>query len=447
MKHHALRTLALAFLLAGPVAAQEAAKAEPSPAPAAPAAPAAEAPRPARPSDDASPELKALQKESEKLRVETARIQAEVALAEAKRAEALAPLNAEVAKLGAEKALRAARAAAEAAAAEEERAKLERATALDAARAAARLSERNNRIRELETEAKQLQLESANAVSRIQVDIVRHQKEEEARKVAAKAQPRYLKEPLVDGTLVISDRRIPCNGPVTDQLADFVCDRIAFYNNQSSEFPIFLVIDNSPGGSIASGYQIQKAMASSKAPVYVVVKGFAASMAAVIATTAERSYCYPNTIILHHQASSSFNRSNLTVLKEQIAFTQLWYERLATPVARKMGVTLEEFVKQMYQNDSNGDWQAFGDRAKELKWIDVVVDRVEETSVLDILPEPQAQVAVQPAPPAPARPSRSEFGLVERIDAQGRAYYELPTLQNPLDAYWIYDPRGVYRAR
>ena len=430
-----LRTLALAAFLAAPLAAEDAAPAAPAAAP----TPAAEAPKPQPPS-----ELALLQKEAEKLKVETARIQAELALAEAKRAEALAPLNAEAAKLNAEKALRAARLAAESAAAEEERAKLERTAALEAARAAARLSERNNKIRELETEAKQLQLETANAVGRIQAELARHQKEEEARKVASKASPRYLKEPLVDGTLVISDRRIPFNGPVTDQLAEFVCERIAFYNNQSSEFPIFIVIDNSPGGSIAAGYQIQKAMASSKAPVYVVVKGFAASMAAVIATTAERSYCYPNTIVLHHQASTTMARANMTVLKEQLAFTQLWYERLANPIAKKMGITLEEFVKQMYQNDSNGDWQVFGDRAKELKWIDHVVDRVEETSVLDILPEPQPQAQVTVTP---ARPARSESGLVEKVDAQGRAYYELPTLQNPLDAYWIYDPRGVYRTR
>ena len=73
--------------------------------------------------------------------------------------------------------------------------------------------------------------------------------------------------------LYISDRRIAFNGAVTEQLADYVCTRIAFYNNQSSEFPIFIVVDNSPGGSVAAGYQIQKAMAASKAPVHVVVKG------------------------------------------------------------------------------------------------------------------------------------------------------------------------------
>lgn len=429
-----LTTLALAFLLGVPAGAQEAAPAPAAP-PAAPAAPVS----PAAP--ELSAELKALQKETEKLRIESARIQAELALAEAKRSEALAPLNAETAKLAAEKALRAARAGAEAAAAEEERAKLERAAALESARAAARLTDRNNRIRELEAESKQLQLEAANAVARISGDLARFQKEEEVRKVATKAQPRYLKEPLVDGTLVISDRRIAFNGPVTDQLAEFVCGRIAFFNNQSTEFPIFIVIDNSPGGSIAAGYQIQQAMASSKAPVYVVVKGFAASMAAVITTLAERSYCYPNTILLHHQASTAFNRSNMTVLKEQLAFVQRWFERLATPVAKKMGITLEEFIKQMYANDSTGDWQVFGDKAKELKWVDHVVARVEETSVLDVLP---ARPAMPPPQVVPGRPS-SQFGVELKVDAQGRSYYELPPLANPFDAYWMYDPQGVYR--
>jgi ATP-dependent Clp protease protease subunit len=132
----------------------------------------------------------------------------------------------------------------------------------------------------------------------------------------------------------------------------------------------------------------------------------------------------------------------MTVLKEQLGFTQIWYERLATPIAKKMGISLEEFVKQMYKNDSNGDWQAFGDRAKELKWVDNVVERIEETSVLDLLPEKSAQAVL-----VPARPATPPGSLVETVDAQGRTFVELPPLQNPFDAYWIYDPRGIYRAR
>ena len=448
-----MRALALACLTAAPLCAQTEA-----PRPAAPATPPAAAPAvpgpvasPAVTRDEPNPEQKAMLKEVERMRADKARIDAELALAEAKRAEELAPLNAEVARLNAERALRLAKASAEAAALEDERARLERQTALETARSSARLVERSNRIRELEAESKQLQLEAANTVARLSNEIQRFQKEDEARKIASKAKPKYLKEPLVDGVLYVSDRRIAFNGAVTEQLADYVCTRIAFYNNQSSEFPIFIVVDNSPGGSVAAGYQIQKAMAASKAPVHVVVKGFAASMTAVICTLAERSYCYPNTILMHHQASNVV-RGNMTVLKEQIDFTNQWFDRLATPVARKMGLTLPEFVKQMYANDSTGDWQAFGDKAKELKWVDHVVERIEETAVLDLLPVPvAASMMPPPSPqpqPSPQPPPRTEVsGVVSRVDDQGRPYFELPPLANPFDAWWIYDPQGLYRAR
>jgi ATP-dependent Clp protease protease subunit len=442
-----LRALALAVFVAASASAQQT-KAKPV-APAA-EAPAAAAPAPAPQGapaqrDELTPEQKAAIKEADRMRAEKARIDAELALAEAKRAEELAPLNAEVARLTAERALRLAKASAEAAALEDERAKLERQAGLEAARSSARLAERSNKIRELEAEAKQLQLEAANTVARLSNEIQRFQKEDEARKVASKAKPKYLKDPLADGVLYISDRRIALNGAVTEQLADYVCTRIAFYNNQSSEFPIFIVVDNSPGGSVAAGYQIQKAMAASKAPVHVVVKGFAASMTAVICTLAERSYCYPNTILLHHQASNTV-RGNMTVLKEQIDFTNQWFDRLATPVAKKMGLSLQEFVKQMYANDSTGDWTAFGDKAREFKWVDHVVERIEETAVLDLLPVPTPPSA-QPGP-LPQPPTRTEIsGISARVDDKGRPYFELPALANPFDAWWLYDPQGLYRAR
>ncbi len=449
-----LRVLALAVLTVAPVFAQQTkAKRAAAPVADAPAAASAAAPVAAPttiapgapiPRDELTPEQKVSMKEADRMRGEKARIDAELALADAKRTEELAPLNAEVTRLTAERALRLAKASAEAAALEDERAKLERQAGLEAARSSARLTERSNKIRELEAEAKQLQLEAANTIARLSNEIQRFQKEDEARKIASKAKPKYLKDPLVDGVLYISDRRISFNGAVTEQLADYVCTRISFYNNQSSEFPIFIVVDNSPGGSVAAGYQIQKAMAASKAPVHVVVKGFAASMTAVICTLAERSYCYPNTIILHHQASNVV-RGNMTVLKEQIDFTNQWFDRLATPVAKKMGISLPEFVKQMYANDSTGDWQAFGDKAKELKWVDNVIDRIEETAVLDLLPVPVAPPAMMPMPLPPTRTEIS--GVTSRVDDKGRPYFELPALANPFDAWWLYDPQGLYRAR
>ena len=85
----------------------------------------------------------------------------------------------------------------------------------------------------------------------------------------------YVRDPFVDGTLYVTDRRIPLNGPIVYGTAEYVTERIHYFNNQSRELPIFIVIDSSPGGSVMQGYRIVKAIESSPAPVYVVVKSFA----------------------------------------------------------------------------------------------------------------------------------------------------------------------------
>ena len=65
-------------------------------------------------------------------------------------------------------------------------------------------------------------------------------------------------------------------------------------------------------------------------------------MAATITTLAERSYAYPNAIILHHQMSSRlmFANLNITEQKEMYEESQKWWARLAGPIAKKMGIVL-----------------------------------------------------------------------------------------------------------
>jgi len=68
--------------------------------------------------------------------------------------------------------------------------------------------------------------------------------------------PKYLSEPLVDGKLFISDRRIELNGEIDANTADLVTKSIHFYNNENSTYPIFLVITESPGGEFPAGAHI-----------------------------------------------------------------------------------------------------------------------------------------------------------------------------------------------
>ena len=156
-----------------------------------------------------------------------------------------------------------------------------------------------------------------------------------------KAPVAYSDQPFKDGVLTISDRKIDLDGPIVTGTADHVCDRIDYFNNQDRTKPIFIVITNSPGGSVMQGYRILKAIETSDAPVHVVVKSFAASMAATIATLAPHSYAYPNAIILHHQMSGSAV-GNMTNMEQEVKTMQEWERRLAEPIAKKMGITLDE---------------------------------------------------------------------------------------------------------
>lgn len=256
----------------------------------------------------------------------------------------------------------------------------------------------------------------------------------------ATADPQYLKDPLQGRKLILSDRRIPLNGLISMNTADTITARINYFNNRDREAPIFIVIDDSPGGSVMAGYKILKAMQGSQAPVYVVVKSFAASMAACITTLAKKSYAYPNAVLLHHQLSA-ISGGNLTQQQEWVKEMEEWWKRLADPVAQKMGISREEFIKQMYANRSTGDWNVFADEAQKLKWVDVIVDEIEETGLVK---NPEL-VTAAPTNPLPIRiPLPGTGDAFEQRDEKGRPYVTLPRL-NPLDCYWIYNPDGYFR--
>ena len=238
----------------------------------------------------------------------------------------------------------------------------------------------------------------------------------------------YTNEPFKDGVLTVSDRRIEMNGPIVSSTADSICDRIDYFNNQDRTKPIFVMINNSPGGSVMAGYRILKAIETSQAPIHVVVESFAASMAATIATLAPHSYAYPNAIILHHQMSGSAV-GNMTNMEQEVATMQEWERRLAVPIAKKMGITLEQFKAKMYAAKKSGDWDEFADKAIELKWIDHIVNQIREQGVRS-----------KPSPSG----SGSWWMSAEKSDEQGKPYVSLPPLE-PYDCYFMINPHGFYR--
>lgn len=209
-------------------------------------------------------------------------------------------------------------------------------------------------------------------------------KVQKERKNYADAPPTYLDNPLLpDGTLVISDRSVELNGVITPWKAKYVVDTIAFYNNKDKQKPIFIVIENSPGGCGLAGQRILTAMHNSVAPVYVVVKSFAASMAAIITTLATKSYAFPNAIIIHHQPWV-VTAGNVRGLKEEVAFLQEFWNRMGGQLAKKMKISLDKLDKLLYEKSSRGDWQEFADNAKKYHWVDFIITDVRDTSTREL---------------------------------------------------------------
>ena len=259
--------------------------------------------------------------------------------------------------------------------------------------------------------------------------------------------PIYLDNPLSEDnkTLTISDRRIDLNGMITGDMATLIGQQISYFNNKDSKKPIFIVIDRSGGGEIMAGTIIMRSIDSSEAPVYVVLKTFAASMAAVIVTLADKSYAYPQATMLHHQPMSmsyGLNIANLTEQKEEFESLKKVWKVFGKPVADKMGITSDEFIKKMYEHSSKGNWQEYAVDAQKIKWVNHIVERIVDKSVVvDPMHKDENEANED------EHYDRPDMGLQkEEIDKDGKPFVYLPRL-TPTDAYFIYNPDGYYRVR
>ncbi len=435
-------------------------------------------------SDDTKPD--ATKTEAEKIQEQTQLIKARIELLEAQQSERMSQLELEKLRIAAESALRDAKNQQDLAAMKAELERLTTEGSLRDAKLEDQFAQLNGRLKELQLnqqvadaerkagtqdltaeadrvraensllEAKvaalnlQLQADQITAQTEsigLTSDLTLRKTKDEAKSVVLDDLS-YASDPFQNGTLYVSDRRIGLNDVIMGGTADWVTRRIEYFNNQSTTLPIFIVIDSCPGGSVMEGYRIVDAIQHSDAPIYVVVKSYAASMAAVITTLADRSFAMPNAIILHHQMSTGAG-GNLTEIKEQYENAIQWSRRLHEPVCQKLGITYDEFVKEMYEHNSAGDWEEFGDKAKELKWVNEVVTDIREVGVRSRPEDPAPRpwywflASADRYEPTAAQDNTNAVTVIQR-DEKGLPYIQLPPLR-PFDHYFLYDPNHFYR--
>lgn len=251
-------------------------------------------------------------------------------------------------------------------------------------------------------------------------------------------EPEYLRNPVQKTAdnkieIILSNRIIHLNGAITYNTAEYIADRIHYYNNQNPKLPIFLIIDSSPGGSVMAGYRILKTIESSSSKVYVILISYAASMAATIVTLAKYSYVFQNAIIMHHQIWSR-SVGNLVKHREKVNELEEWWKRLATPLIKKLKVeSLEKWIELMYQNNSEGDWSLFGDDAVKLGWATGIVDYIKETGNIKHPDSKKSDISSN------FWFHNNKIGINNISET-----FILPELR-PFDYYWIHDPYQKYK--
>ena len=109
-----------------------------------------------------------------------------------------------------------------------------------------------------------------------------------------------------------------------------------------------------------------------------------------------------------------------------------WYDtRLSGPIAKKMGVSVDEMVKQMYKHNSDGNWEEFADEAQKLHWVDNVVKEVREIGVREMPKEGHAVNIFL-------------LMLKEQQDGSGGRFVQLPRLDT-YDCWFLHNKDGYYR--
>jgi ATP-dependent Clp protease protease subunit len=214
-----------------------------------------------------------------------------------------------------------------------------------------------------------------------------------------------------------------------------------------------------------AGFVIIKAMESSKAPIYVVLKSFAASMTSVIVTLADKSFVYPQALMIHHQPIAfQYGSYNLTQQQENFKHLEKWWTTFGGQVAKKMGISLDEFKKEMYAHSSSGDWVEFGTEAQKLKWVNHIIEHIEDHSVLvnplykeneggEYEGEDEDEEEYEEKVQLSSSKKKSSMSHIQKnkklrrlIGKDGKAFSYLPRL-SPQDAYFIYNPDDYYRVR
>lgn len=119
--------------------------------------------------------------------------------------------------------------------------------------------------------------------------------------------------------------------------------------NKEQKKTIYLLLD-SPGGSVYDGGRLIAAMGASKAPIYTVVTGLAASMAAIITEYGKERYMMDRTTLMFHPASMQVMiAGEVDKILSRLSYGKRSIDKMDMHTAQRSGFTFEAFKARTEQ--------------------------------------------------------------------------------------------------
>lgn len=169
----------------------------------------------------------------------------------------------------------------------------------------------------------------------------------------------------------LEQRRVFLWGPVTDDSARYVIDRLLYLDADKPGEEIQFYI-NSPGGYVTSGMALYDTMNMIESPVSTICMGFAASMGSILLSGGAKGSrkIFPHGRVMIHQPSLGGFQGTASDIEIQTREILKTKELGAHILADNCGQTFDRIMK-----DFNRDYWMDANEAKEYGIIDAVQDK------------------------------------------------------------------------
>lgn len=181
----------------------------------------------------------------------------------------------------------------------------------------------------------------------------------------------------IENTILESRRLFLCNA-IDNDTADDIIRKLWYLELQEPGKPILLVI-NSPGGAVDSGFAIWDQVKMISSPVYTLITGLAASMGSVLSLCAQPKYRFAtphSRIMIHQPRLGGVIQGQATDLeiqaKEMIKTRQLLIDIYVKATGKSPGI-----VERAIDRDT---WMT-AEEAKEFGLLDAIVSSFKEISM------------------------------------------------------------------